>query len=216
MRARLGEMLSGVLPVAVVDRHWHQEELDLWGLNVATDIGVVPNRHHAVSLHNPSTEDPLLEVLVWRVNACLFDVNTGRPRPGPIHLFTPLTPAYNPHSSPATIPLHFPWLQTPASFGDEVALSRVHGDAGGNPALQVVTVNGVATTSIGPSVWTITGHGLAGEEHMPFAELGPGPTAPPLRVKPGQRLTVQHLISQGLLTLQANFWFSQRPFYPGT
>jgi len=221
---RFGEMLTGVLPVVSLERSWPTEQLSMYGMNVEC-AGAGGAAHFACSLHNVSDENPpAVELLVWRVNAWHFRPGLGTLTPSAsMHLFSPIA-SYNPHSIPATLPIHAPWLQTGAESGDKVQLSRAHGDAGFAPALQVVSIGGVATTSIGPILTqpvrlispTTVGSVFQGGSDM--VEFQPQYPAPPIRVLPGRRLTVQTTttFSSSAYLLEANFWWSERLFEPGS
>lgn len=226
MNTRFGSIMSGVLPVVSLERNWPTEQLHLYGMNAECSLpGGGGTFHFACSLHNTSDENPPeVELLVWRVNAWMFSPTQSTIQPaGTLHLFSPL-PSYNPHATAATIPFHAPWLQMGAEGGaDRVQLSRAHGDAGGASALQVVSVGGAPTTSLGPilthgMVLTSPTTTLPYQGGISMMEFQPQYPCPPLRVLPGRRLTVQTTQKWGraAIDLEANFWWSERLFERGS
>lgn len=226
MQGRLGWFLSGILPTYQVERNWPGDQLDLWGANGRTSTPS-PAGHPSISLHNGSDllpEGERLELLVWRVVAKFMQPSGFFPQLvqmgfQDLHIFTPLQ-TYNPSAVPDAIPLQFPFLQ-PVDLGESVRLARVgHLDVGSNPALMVLVINGVPTTGIGPIVTANLGAGISTAfgvaNHLDF---GPGAgDVPPIRLKPGQKLTIQGLIPSpggGDEALDASFWWSERRYDRG-
>ena len=227
LRARFGRMLTGILPTVVLEQHWPTEQLDMFGINASTDGGVA-GEFHACSLFNRSDD---LELLVWQVTA--FVVNfQGTTRGFPVHIFTPLQ-TYDPTVTPAATPpapadgLFFPMLQTAVSVGIPGLVGDAVVEVGSNPSLQVLTVDGLARVSIGPrkldfNGWTESAFQFPLQNRDSHVNLGvQASPAPPLRVKPQQRLCVQSTSTmQGpgggtSQALEANFIYSQRPFFAG-
>jgi len=221
-------MLGAILPTYQVERNWPGEQTSMFGAEGVTGQGMTADGHLAISLHNTSDllpREEQLELLVWRFNADLF-IFTDQSRFGgsPLHIFTPLQD-YNPTevlgSGP---PIFFPWLQ-PVSPGESAHLSRAgHLDAGQNPSLMVVTVNGVPTTAIGPALVNrgqvaVAGGFAFGLNGGNAYEFGlPGIDTPPMIVRPGQKLTVQSVVqflAPNSLQLRANFWWSERKWVVG-
>lgn len=223
---------NGLLQVIQADRHWHSEDLRMFGaVGVswgAGDPDMTTARHHTVSLHNP-TDDR--ELLVYRAAGWVsagFD--TSFQVPGS-HIFTPLEAYYElqpagPYfpreaaAGPPVIldPFAFPWVQTGTGPGDNtIDLGSAHLDQGTHSALQAVTVQplGVFST-IGPR-HVQTGALAAAGAQPALGSRFQGPDSPPLRLKPRQRLALQSLVAhrstslQGL-ALEVEFWWSERAY----
>jgi len=209
------EVLTGMLPVAIVDRHWHQHDLDVFGVfgQAAELTGAGPATFLAVEIFAPLTQD----LTLWRIHAAyshLFPTGNHRFDAQPIHVFTPFAP-YDPTVNNRNA--HFPWLQMAVgrpTLGGAIVLS------GDNVALQVATVAGVPTDTIGPilreshNATNATGISQAGA----FMQLdfGTKPESPPLRLKAGGRLCVQMaaptlLTAASVQTLDVSFYYSERP-----
>lgn len=215
IQQRIGEMLTGILPTYVLERNWPGDQLDMWGANGVCSPPLNGNLQ-SVSLFNQSADQ---ELLVWRVESNFVDgVSEQISRPFQMHIFTPLQ-TYDPASLPSAIPFFFPWLQ-PVAPPESARLSpNAFLIAGSNPAIQVVTINGVPTSSIGPILHP------AADATSGFFSVGVAPVwsrfwqagdVPPIRVRPGQRLTVQSLFPAfGNDHLEANFWWSERRFDRG-
>ncbi len=218
---RLASMLSGILPTYQVERNWPGDQTALFGAEGVTGRFVPATGHLAVSLHNASDALPReeqLELLVWRMNAELFTQVNLLASPNSIHMFTPLG-NYNPNQIPSPIPQFFPWFQ-PVAPGELGHLSRAgHLDAGVNPTLLVVIVNGNPTTVLGP---TMQNRGMVSFGAIVSAEQKEyglsGTDMPPVIVRPGQKLTFQS-VNQFLvgaeLELRGNFWWSERKYVVG-
>lgn len=217
---RIGEMLTGILPVIVLDRHWPGEQMDFYGLNAATDAFnafPAPPVHLYIELQAP----PDREVLIWAIEATALSV--GTPQENPLHLFTPLQDYATIGGATPWIPngvlppIYFPWLQ-PIAATDAGRLSASFARAGATSALQVVSVNGIPTTSIGPTKQTFnqnTGGFVAswGNEYTSFYS---SPFFPPIRLKPDARIAVQTTTAGNTgVNMEANFWYSERLYAEG-
>lgn len=196
-------MLTGIIPVAEVDRHYTDDRLDLWGAFTQIPGTAVANRLGACSL-----VPQVAEVLVHKIEARYIGIGQGQ---HPFHLFTPLQ-AYAPTAINAALVL--PWMQ-PVKPGQPGRLSSTIFVTGETDAgLMVVTVNGAPHTAIGPA-YTLSSQGIA----LVAAPFSSHPTVlwgfqdPPLRVKPGQQLTVQATAAIPLnFFLNVNWFYSERVF----
>jgi len=114
------------------------------------------------------------------------------------HLFTPLQ-NYNPAAvGPALV---FPWLQ-PVQPPQPARLSESVGLVGDAPFLQVVTVNGLPHTSVGPLMQK--GVNSPSKVHWDSQD-------PPWRLKPLQLLTFQTLTQIPVgNSINVSFWFTER------
>lgn len=222
IQGSISELLSGILPTYQLERNWNSEFLDLWGIEGFVDA--MNGNHGAISLHNISDAFPReeqRELLVWRMNAELFTRLAAATLLGfSLHQFTPIG-NYNPHVIPGATPIFLPWFQ-PAKATGELARFPLAGhlDAGSNAALDVVTVNGVPVTVVGPVMTMRQGRTQAGSSvagGLSNMEFGLNVDAPPFRVKPGERVTIQTLEphSSSFTTLRVVVWYSERPFTEG-
>ncbi len=190
LNAPAQEILTGIIPVAEVDRHYTDDRLNVWGL-FGQQLGTTGLLLGAVSLVAQERE-----LLVHRV-AYFF---SGAPQILlTCHVFSPLQ-AYDPHSvGPALV---LPWLQ-PVEPGSPGRLSRAFGLQGETALLQVVTVNGAPHTSIGPASQMFT---LSSD----LIDLW-GYQDPPFRVRPFGQLTVQTTVLLPIgFGLNVSFWYSER------
>lgn len=189
------EMLTGIIPVAEVDRHYTDDRLNLWGIFMQQQGTVIANRLGACSIVTQANE-----ALVHRVDAHFSSAlaNTSFD----CHLFTPLQ-TYDPHAiNPA---LTLPWLQ-PISFGEPGRLSRTFGLIGEQDFLQVVTVNGAPHVGVGPVLRGISAGsaGRSGGRLWDFQD-------PPLRMRPNTQLTVQMLVQLPVgYFLNCSFYYTER------
>lgn len=202
------EMLSGVLPTAQVDKHWDSDRLNIWGIFVQGEKLRAAGAQHICA----TLEAQRKELLIYKVEAWL-DVN-GFLHTTPIHIFTPLQ-NYNPHATSdaaAATSIWFPWLQSMAEQpGDPARLPEAFGLGGYNAGMQVVTINGVNFTSVGPvssvNSWVGGGAVERGQVMWNFQD-------PPLRVRPFSTICVQSALAVvgGTLDwyLNVNFWFCER------
>ena len=212
-------MLDGVIPVVVAEQHWPGDQLDIFGLNAITDTQTDfgPGATHLTIIFVAGE----LEVLLWKVEAA-SRVATGL-EDFPVQMFTPLQNyglvggASNPLiPNPVNPAIYFPWLQ-PVNQGDAGRLSRSVALAGAISGQQLVSVNGVPTTSIGPIMQTLS----VGNVGLLFGNYWPqyhgSSYTPPLRLKPFTRLALQMTVSGGSggNHISANFYYSERAFEPG-
>jgi len=213
-------MLDGVIPVVVAENHFPGDQLDFFGLNAETDTFAAfgPGAVHLyIELIAPAD----LEVLIWDVQATVL--NNGVPDELPVHLFTPLQDfallggATNPLIPNPVLPfLYFPWLQ-PVSQPESGRLSQTLSQAGATSGLQVVSVNGIPTTSIGPirNSQAVAGSALFFGGLL-WNRFYSSSYRPPLRLKPETRVAVQTTVADTRgLALGANFIYSERPYEPG-
>lgn len=202
LNAPAQQILTGILPVAQVDKHWLDDRIELWGLFMQQPGTAVPGRLGACTLLTQRKE-----AIVHKIEAQLTIISASPGTIANVHLFTPIFP-YLPTAVNAFIV--FPWLQ-PISAPDPGRLARSFGLIGETDAgLQVVTVDGAPHTSVGPSysLGTYAAGLVGGRRHVLWSFQDP-----PLRVKPGQQLTVQLLdVLPAALALQVNFYFSEREF----
>ena len=211
----LREVLTGVVPVAIVDRHWHQHDLDVFGVfgQAAEPLGTGPATFLAVEIFAPLTQD----LTIWRIHAQYshqFPTGNAPFAATPIHVFTPFDP-YDPTVNNRNA--HFPWLQMAVgrpTLGSAVVLS------GDNVALQVALVGGVPTSTIGPLLReahnAINATGVAQGATFMQIDYGTKPESPPLRLKAGGRLCVQManrtaVTLASIQTLDVSFYYSERP-----
>ena len=195
------EVLSGVIPTAQVSKHWDSDVFNVWGMYVQGDRAAGAGVDHVAA----TLEAQRREVLVWRVDAWLE--RNGGIDVTPLHIFSPLQ-AYNPTANNTSI--WFPWLQTPVEQpADPARLPEAFGLGGHVPGLQVVNINGVPFTCIGPAQSGLVGlfGGARMQAHWWFQD-------PPLHVRPFATLAVQTVLAVGgagnLYTLNANFYYSER------
>lgn len=195
LNAPAQEILTGIIPVAEVDRHYTDDRLDLWGLFTQQLGTATPNRLGACSLVTQEKEALVHRVHVWiqTTGATLFV---------PYHLFTPLQ-AYDPHQfNPALV---LPWLQ-PITSGVAGRLSRSFGLIGEQDFFQVVTVNGAPHTSIGPANPGFS----AVTQPAPPTEIWTFQD-PPIRLRPFTRVTVQSLVQiPAVGSLNVSFYYTER------
>lgn len=197
------EMLTGVIPVAEVDRHWTDDRLDVWGMFTQVPGTAVVNRLGACTILPQAKE-----ILVHRITAQL---SSSTSLVHNIHLFTPLQ-AYAPTALNAALVL--PWLQ-PVKPGQAGRLAETIGVTGETDAgLMVVVVNGAPHTAIGPLfVISALQVGLVGTLSAKAPTVLWDYQNPPLRVKPGQQLTVQVTTQLPNTTLlDVNWWWTERIF----
>lgn len=213
---RIGQVLTGILPTVVLEQNWPEDQLLTYGINGICDFTAVgPGLFQSCSLVNTSTEPNPVEVLVWKVEASVYnEVSVQTFRSWLCHLFTPL-PGYNPAAVPATIPEFFPWLQ-PIASGDVVRISNATMLCGGNVALPIAIVNGVPTSVIGPVLGLKSTPNAQQRGQNPERQFGwaAGPS-PPLVIRPGGSLTLQRLIptpAGNPDSLEANFYYSERAY----
>lgn len=206
------EILSGLLPTVQVDKHWTADRLNVFGMRmeVVTDGANFP----AMFLQAGD-----VDVLVYRVDWWMDDVNFGNSEGWGAHLFTPL-PNYQP-ADPGAGPVfsYFPWLLGGRVWGSLGTLPDMVGFAGHNAALPQVNIAGIGLiTTIGPQsraahVITAIVAGGGGPTAVPHGEL----TAwsfqdPPFRLMPYTRLCVQATeVITANRRMIANFYFSVRP-----
>jgi hypothetical protein len=203
LNAPAQEILTGILPVAEVDKHWDNERLDLWGIFMQQVGTATPNRLGAATLLAGQ-----LEVLVHKVEVQLAITGATAGQIAPVHLFTPLQ-AYLPTA--INVALVLPWLQTMVRPQDPGRLSRAVGLIGETDAgLMVVTVNGAPHVAVGPSysINTYAAGMAGGRRHVIW-----GFQDPPLRVKPFEQLTVQTLVQiPTSVAIQVNMFYTEREF----
>lgn len=229
---RLGEILTGILPVYIVEQAWPIDQLDVFGVSgitVDSAFGTTPFFHSCSLLNQLSDVRPPEELLVWRIDANVYAVTqdpvTGEAffsdsRSAGLHVFTPNLEFYNPAQT--SVQEFRPWLQPiggPRSA--QLRTSNARMICGHAPTLETVIVNGVPTPAVGPRMTRIMENTGSSFTNILGANLGFGWTpspAPPLLVRPGSELTVQSVspmkISSGLFTdgqrLEVSFWFSTR------
>ncbi len=230
---RMGLMLTGLLPTYQMERNWPGDQLRMYGASARTTLPSSTGRLNAISLHNVSLllpREDWQELLVWKVTARSFTGGVILPNwiessMQDFHVFTPLV-GYNPHNFPDTFPVVFAFLQPLEPERIAAFPSHGHLDVGSNINLMTVIINGVPTAGIGPrlaqtpSIWILGGptpgsQGFGAAQDMDYIPSG---DAPPFRVMPGERLTVQQLIfpATTLQGIEASFWWSERPFAQGT
>jgi hypothetical protein len=125
----------------------------------------------------------------------------------PVHIFTPLQ-NYTPFDVSSSS--YFSWLQGPANSQDVGKLGRAFGVGGLGSALQVVVVNGVPITTIGPT-WPYVAVGGFGSVGSLATEMW-GYQDPPFRLKPFSLCCVQAVngaVPAGQF-LNLNFYYSER------
>lgn len=217
--AQIAEMLTGLLPVSIVDRQWSREDLNIYGASGFyeqvpwTTGGGAPPEWAGNTLELGSVYLLALEreVLVRRVTAALegtegsaddgfgggrSPITSLRDTTRMLHLFTP-DPSYEPAALRPGI--HFSWLSTKGS-GLATDLSRAVLISGANTNLQQVTVQPFGLVqSIGPIKGTrlipvpqVTSGGFSHwrtDQQVTFLDWHD----PPIVIKPGGRLCVQSL-----------------------
>lgn len=195
------EILSGILPVAEVDKHWTDDRLNIWGL-YAQSVGVAANRFLSVVLFTQRKE-----VLIYRINACLLQL--GFPEAEPMHVFTPLQ-GYNPVLNNATFWL--PWLQTGLLPGEPGHLGETFALAGDNAAFQIVVVNGAPHNCIGPVHYGPWWAALGGGAGFSRTQKLWGGDDPPLRIPPFSGVAVQTAAAVNGVnyTLDVSFYYAER------
>lgn len=199
------EILTGVIPTAQVDKHWDSDRLNVWGMFVQGEKPRGVGAQHICA----TLEAQRKELLVYRVDAKLMSMSLASDNP--VHIFSPLQ-NYNPHATSdgaADTTIWFPWLQSMVEQpGDPARMPEAFGLGGYNATMQVVTINGVPFTSVGP----ISGGQSMALDHgsAVFWEF----QDPPLRVRPFATLCVQSTLAlTGGSTdwyLNCNFWFVER------
>ncbi|MEE8507767.1 MAG: hypothetical protein V3T07_01770 [Myxococcota bacterium] len=224
LQGSLREMLSGILPTYQVERNWPGDQLDLWGVNGISNIqipnnGAMDPLHISGSLHNISDSfeiEDRKELLVWRITAHVGFTIVDLAPAGALHLFSPGI-GYNPEAIPATGPLpntgtFLPFLQPQTT--DQVLRfpTAGHLDVGYNTGVQVVSIGGSLNLGIGPTMHVR--ENAARTAAGPESEFGlPGLDAPPYRVQPGRKLTVQSINAfafDAFTRLDVSFYYSER------
>lgn len=198
LNAPAQEILTGIIPTAEVDRHWTDDRLDLWGAFTQQPGTATANRLGAVSMV-PQRK----EALVHRIE---ISIVSALARTHNFHLFTPLQ-VYFPTAINSNLIL--PWLQPvkPGQPGRLADTLFVNGET--DAGLMVVTVNGLPHTAIGPSYQAASVVALGQMARIVAWDY----QNPPLRVKPGQQLTVQATTQMPTgLFLNVNWYFSERVF----
>ena len=222
-------MLTGVLPVAVLDRVWHSDFTEQaygayglsWDRGDQGDPNYAGSRFHDVSLHNPTginsglapvellvtrvTAEPLILQNAanssWTVNAALGVSVSSAEEAYFAGTFAP--------SAVNVIGVRFGWLQPGRVDETAVKLPTGHLDCGTHSVQQIVSVNGIANDVIGPA------HRGGDQSGSPLFEAGGDA---PLRIKPGGRLMCQiyqatTVAAVGVYNaLLASFYWSERPF----
>lgn len=196
VNAAFNEISSGVVPVVEVDKHRSSDDSDIYGMFVQAqgNLGQI----EACAL---SSQD--LEVLIHRIEFW-WDPPSATQRP--VHLFTPLQ-NYTPFDAASNA--YFAWWEGPANSQDVGKLGRAFGVGGLGTGLQVVNVNGVPITTIGPTLPSIQ-TGLFGIVAVSagFWEF----QDPPFRLKPFTMACVQSVNALVGATdfLNVNFYYSER------
>jgi len=196
VNAAFSELATGVVPVVEVDKHRAADDQDIYGLLVQANSNV--GQIEACALVSQTHEVLIHKIEFW------WDPATSVSRP--VHLFTPLQ-NYTPFDVSSAA--FFAWFQGPANANDVGKLGHAFGVGGLGSGLQVVVVNGVPITTIGPAY----PHLLTGV----FATLqGVQPIwtfqDPPFRLKPFSMACVQstnQLVESGHV-LNVNFFYSER------
>lgn len=150
----LYEILSGVLPVAVVDRSWQDDSLDLWGVAVPVSVSAPPpNKIPAVAIASP----PTLDTYIRQIDAFAFATVSGQAIGNQaVAVYTPQD-SYNPvlnglsQFSPALF----------ASRGNQQAQTLFFG--GDNPAFPVP----VPPAPFSPPIYMLN-YSTLGNDSYPF------------------------------------------------
>jgi hypothetical protein len=190
------------MPTAQVAKHWDSDVFNVWGMYVQADRPAGGGADHIAC----TIEAQDKELLIHRVEGWI--TKNGQVDTVPIHCFTPLQ-AYNPTVNNTSI--WFPWLQTPVEQpADPARLPSAFGLGGLNPVQQVININGVPFTCIGPV--STARFGLFGT--LIGGQLFWHAQDPPLHVRPFSTLAVQSTLAVGgvgqLWHLNVNFYFSER------
>lgn len=192
LNAPTTEMWTGVVPTAQIDKHWTEDRLDLFGIEMQHG-GFDPNGSQLASC---SLVVGSKEALVHRVSVTYNGTVANRTLIG--HLFTPLQ-GYNPATSGPS--LVFPWLQ-PVQPPEPGRLAQAVGITGSASGVQVVTVNGQPHNSVGPTIQM----GVNASSRVMWDSQDP-----PLRIKPAQLLTFQALITVPTgNTINVSFFWTER------
>lgn len=198
------EVLSGILPTSQLDKDWPQDTLDLWGLYIQSRDNPAGNEYLGAELVAQRKE-----LLVHRIRATMLIGASAGPLGQGCHVMTPLQ-TYDPTVNVPTI--WFPWFQSGYRAGQAANLPEAFGLGGTNPALQVVVINGVPFTSLGPVSFQSYATAV-GQPQLFNIDLWTHQD-PPLRVHPFQSCcvqTIQPATGGGSVdTLNVNFWFSER------
>ncbi len=197
LNAPLAEVSSGVVPVAVVDKHYGSDEQNLWGMFVqaASNLGQI----EACALVAQDREVLIHKIEFW------WDPAAAANRP--VHIFTPLQ-AYNPFD--AAVNAYFAWWQGKAVAQDIGQLGGTFGMGGLGTGLQAVIVNMAPVITIGPSFPSLTlgAFGAARQTVQPIWSF----QDPPWRLKPFTMACVQSvnaLVGAGQF-LNVNFYYTER------
>jgi hypothetical protein len=196
------EVLTGIIPTAQVDRSWPKDVGDVWGAFHQGFANI--NTYAAVELVAQRRRLRVYRVTAWEgLSTAIFNPTNNRG----LHLFTPLQ-TYDPTVLNRT--LQFPWLQTGYLPGQAGYLGEAFTLGGANVALQVVTVNGVNYTAIGPAFIHGGSTALASSsrdhEHVLWDSQDP-----PLLVQPFTSLCVQSWAPAGANNyhVSASFIYSE-------
>lgn len=197
------EMLTGVIPVSIVDRSWPDDTRYLWGAFHSTLTRI--NQHAAVELVAQRRA-----LRIHRITAWMSIGTPPYPWVGyPIHLFTPLQ-NYDPVPNDTTI--GFPWLQTAYRQGQDGALGDAFLLGGNNAAMQTILVNGVPYVSVGPMALAGgTSGAVTLNTKWNESVLWSGQD-PPLVVQPFTSICVQTFFAAGATStyaLNASFFYSE-------
>lgn len=197
--APLGEVLTGVLPVIQVDKHRDARDQDIFGMftQAAGDAVNIP----ACALVAQADE-----VLIHKVEFFWKQIRTLS---RPVHIFTPLQ-AYTPFDISSNA--YFSWWQGKAVAQDRGQLGGTFGVGGYGSAHQVINVNGVPTTTFGPTYdWEFWLGAAFGTAEQP-ARVIHSFQDPPFRLKPFTMACVQSAFAaMGTDVLNVNWYYSERP-----
>jgi len=193
-RTNLRSMLSGIIPVAVVDDFRDDDRGSIFGINAFS--GGTANEFPAGSFGSPVDDWELLAI-----TACWVDWN-GLVQAGKIlefHLFTPINP-YNPVATLNPAGFFPTGLLTNRAF----TFGTVRGLGGTNPAVPPL---------LGPTIQAFSLTGNSRDVQL-FEQAGYPTYDPPIRVYKDVTLTVQFIGTIGVViptTMVASILYRERP-----
>lgn len=206
------EVLTGILPVAQIDKHWQDDTLDLFGMYCQHVIQAGGAGHNCCVLTAGRQEVLVHEVTAWTDPAHAWG-NAG----WAYHLMT-CHYNYNPVST-NIYSLWYPWLMASTRSDKDLVLAYALGASGRTAALQTVTTPAGLVTCYGKTLPTETQTPGAGSTALraggavEFWKM----SDPPLRLKPYVQLMVQSNLDQFTtqagsvgLPFNVNFVFSER------
>lgn len=193
-RTNLRSMLSGIIPVAVVDDFLDDDRGSIFGIN-AFSAGTA-NEFPAVSFGSGTNDWELLAITALWVN---WNGLVQAGKQFEFHLFTPINP-YNPVATPSPVGFFPTGILSNRAF----TFGTVVGLGGSNPAIPLL---------LGPTIhhFEITGNSL---DVQVFERAGTPRFDPPIRIYKDVTLTIQFIGTIGVViptSMVCSILYRERP-----